>query len=97
MERLVVGNRKLIQDDENITETQADKASLCVPDKCSLLIGHGWARVPPQTQCTTTSAAEKDKEAGKKLEDKEIKEKSGEIAEEISQTAIVKRRSLKSS
>lgn len=28
-----------------------------VPDKCSPLIGHGWTRVPPQTQCTTTSAA----------------------------------------
>lgn len=39
--------------DEKITETQAYKMSLWVPDKCSLLIGHGWARVPPQKQCTT--------------------------------------------
>lgn len=38
--------------------TQAGEMSLWVPDKCFLLIGHGWARVPPQTQCTTTSAAE---------------------------------------
>lgn len=34
-----------------------------VPDICSPLIGHGWARVPPQIQCTTTSAAEEDKKA----------------------------------
>lgn len=35
----------------------------CVPDICSPLIGHGWARVPPQIQCTITSAAEEDKKA----------------------------------
>lgn len=81
----IVYNR--LQDDEDVTETQAKKSRACgVPDKCSLLIGRGWVRVPLQTQCTTTSAAEgrQGKEVREKLEDKE----SGEIAEVISQTAL---------
>lgn len=77
------------------------RMSLWVPDKCSLLIGRGWARVPPQTQCTTTSAAEGGGEENKKWERKwEIKKVKGKVvkpAEEFSQTAVVNGRSLKSS
>lgn len=37
---------------------EVEKMSLGIPDKCFLLIGHGWAHVPPQRQCTTRAAAE---------------------------------------
>ena len=50
--------QRWLHDEDDTTRTQADKTSLWIPDKCPLLIGRGWARVPPQTQCTTTSAAE---------------------------------------
>ena len=75
--------------------------SLWVPDKCSPLTGHGLARVPPQTQCTTTtSAAEGGKGNNKWERDWKIKEtegKSGEMPEEFRQTAVVNSCSFKGS
>lgn len=81
--------------------TQADNTTnLRVPDKCPLLMGHGWARVPPQTQCTTTSAVERGKEKKWQGEVWKIKksqrDKNAEITEDFISTALFNRWALKS-
>lgn len=58
---LVVLELQLTHDEKKMTQV-GNTTNLRVPDKCPLLMGHGWARVPPQTQCTTTSAVERGKE-----------------------------------
>lgn len=64
------------------------------------MLSSDWSRMgscPASNTMYYNVSSREEQEAGKKLEDKEIKEKSGEIAEEISQTTIVNRCSLKSS
>lgn len=71
--------------------------ALIVPDKCSLLIGHGWAHVPPQTQCTTTSAAQEKKSRHKKRgiregsrkEEKTRKRKKEKEKKKIDSTKVI--------
>lgn len=62
------------------------------------MLSSDWSRMgscPASNTMYYNISSREGQETGKKLGDKEIQEKSGEIAEEISQTAIVNRCSLK--